>query len=181
MFYGASDAAFADDEELRQSSYGYLFKLYGMCIDWKATRQRSVTKSTTEAELVALSVAGGEMEWWDRVYKHIKFSPDVRPVIYCDNEKTVKLVTKQDDRLHTKLRHVDTHQMWLRQEVQQDRLHVVWCPTADMPADGLTKTLVRQKHHKFVEQLGLESVEHYVVGRSQDAEIPDPAGLTGWY
>jgi hypothetical protein len=37
-FYGASDAAFADDSKSRHSSYGYLFKLYGMCVDWKATR-----------------------------------------------------------------------------------------------------------------------------------------------
>jgi hypothetical protein len=65
IFYRASDAAFADDEATRQSLYGYLFKLYGMCIDWKATRQRCVTKSTTEVELVALSAAGGEMEWWN--------------------------------------------------------------------------------------------------------------------
>ena len=62
LLYGASDAAFADDAENRRSSHEYLFKLYGMPIDWKATRQRSVTKSTTEAELIALSAAGGEME-----------------------------------------------------------------------------------------------------------------------
>jgi hypothetical protein len=68
LFYGALDAAFADDVETRQSSYGYLFKLYGMPVDWKATRQRSVTKSTTEAELIALSATGGEMEWWIRIF-----------------------------------------------------------------------------------------------------------------
>ena len=180
-FYGASDAAFADDEDTRQSSYGYLFKMYGMCVDWKATRQRSVAKSTTEAELLALSVAGGEMEWWNRLFNHIKLDLDVKPVIYCDNQQTVGIVTRQEDKLRTKLRHVDTHQMWLRQEVQQQRMHVAWCPTADMPADGLTKTLVRQKHSRFVEQLGLESVERYITERSKGSNTPDLAELTGWY
>jgi hypothetical protein len=33
IFYGASNAAFADNEAIRQSSYRYLFKLYSMCID----------------------------------------------------------------------------------------------------------------------------------------------------
>ena len=33
LFYGASDAAFADDVENRRSSHRYLFKLYGMPID----------------------------------------------------------------------------------------------------------------------------------------------------
>ncbi|KAF7573884.1 hypothetical protein PtrM4_055070 [Pyrenophora tritici-repentis] len=149
LFYGASDAAFADDVESRQSSHGYLFKLYRMPIDWKATRQRSVTKSTTEAELIALSATGGEMEWWTRVFQHIKFDPEIQPTIYCDNEQTVGIVKKEDERLHTKLRHVDTHEMWVRQEVQEGRLCVEWCPTAEMPADGLTKSLVRQKHAEF--------------------------------
>ena len=155
--------------------------MYGMCVDWKATRQRSVAKSTTEAELLALSVAGGEMEWWNRLFNHIKLDLDVKPVIYCDNQQTVGIVTRQEDKLRTKLRHVDTHQMWLRQEVQQQRMHVAWCPTVDMPADGLTKTLVRQKHRRFVKQLGLESVERYITERSKGSNTPDLAELTGWY
>ncbi|KAI1526968.1 rve domain containing protein, partial [Pyrenophora tritici-repentis] len=71
LFYGASDAAFADDLPTRRSSQGYLFMLYGMPIDWKATLQRSVTKSTTEAELLALSTAASELQAWNRLFKHI--------------------------------------------------------------------------------------------------------------
>ena len=109
-----------------------------------------MTKSTTKAELLALSAAGSEMEWWNQVFHHIQFNPEIPPTIYCDNEQTVGIVKKLDERHHTKLRHVDTHQMWLRQEVQEGRLLVEWCPTARMPADGLTKTLVRQKHREFI-------------------------------
>jgi hypothetical protein len=61
VFFGASDASFADDPLTRASSDGYLFKLFGMPIDWKATKQRSVTKSTTEAKLYALSRAALEL------------------------------------------------------------------------------------------------------------------------
>ncbi|KAI1674084.1 Pol protein [Pyrenophora tritici-repentis] len=71
LFYGALDAAFADEPETRRSSQGYLFKLYGLPIDWKATVQRSVTKSTTEAELLSLSLAGSEIEWWQRFFQAI--------------------------------------------------------------------------------------------------------------
>jgi hypothetical protein len=59
------------------------------------------------------------MEWWTRVFKHVKFDPEIQPIIYCDNEQTVGIVKKEDERLNTKLRHVDTHQMWVRQEVQR--------------------------------------------------------------
>jgi hypothetical protein len=105
---------FADDVESHRSFHRYLFKLYGMPINWKATQQRSVTKSTTEAELIALSATGGEIEWWTRIFKYIKFDPEIQPMIYYDNEQTVKIVKKEDKRRHTKLRHVDTHQIWVR-------------------------------------------------------------------
>ena len=48
-----------------------------------------------------------------------------------------------------------------------------------MPADGLTKTLVRQKHSRFVKQLGLESVERYITERLKGSNTPDLAELTG--
>jgi hypothetical protein len=77
IFFGASDAAYADEPDTRRSSEGYLFKLYGLPVDWKAAVQKTVTKSTTEAELLALSRAGGEMEWWNRLFREIQFNPDV--------------------------------------------------------------------------------------------------------
>jgi hypothetical protein len=64
IFFGASDASFADDVETRRSSQGYVFQLFGMTVDWKSTLQCTVTKSTNEAELLALSFAGSEMEEW---------------------------------------------------------------------------------------------------------------------
>jgi len=60
-FYAASDASFADDKTTRKSLQGYIFYLFGGPIDWKATLQRCVTKSTTEAELVAASSASIEL------------------------------------------------------------------------------------------------------------------------
>ncbi|KAF7568935.1 hypothetical protein PtrM4_113500 [Pyrenophora tritici-repentis] len=40
IFYGASDAAYADEPDTRRSSEGYLFKLYGLSVDWKAAIQK---------------------------------------------------------------------------------------------------------------------------------------------
>jgi hypothetical protein len=62
-FFGATDASYADHKATRKSSQGYIFFLFGGPVDWKATLQRCVTKSTTEAELVAASSAGTELLW----------------------------------------------------------------------------------------------------------------------
>ncbi|KAI1685790.1 Pol protein [Pyrenophora tritici-repentis] len=168
IFYGASDAAYADEPDTRRSSEGYLFKLYGLSVDWKAAIQKTVTKSTTEAELLALSRAGGEMEWWNRLFREIRFNPDIVSKIWCDNQQTVGIVTKAEEKLQTKLKHVDIHQLWLRQEVEAGRIHVDWKPTAYMPADGLTKVLPRQKHAQFIKQLGLEDVSDRLITTIKD-------------
>lgn len=114
-----------------------------------------MTTSTTEAELLALTEAGKTVQWWMRLFQEIGFDPEHPITIRCDNQQTVDLLRKEDPQLRTKLRHVDIHRHWLRQEVQEGRISVEWVPTAEMAADGLTKLLPRQKHQKFVEMLGL--------------------------
>ena len=46
-----------------------------------------------------------------------------------------------------------------------------------MLADGLTKILVRQKHAKFVRQLGLRDVKDYIP-TVEGLDGPDSASLT---
>jgi len=152
-FFGATDASYADHKATRKSSQGYIFFLFGGPIDWKATLQRCVTKSTTEAELVAASSAGTELLWWWRLFKDIEFDPDNKQILYCDNQQTIRLVTAASPRLKTSLRHVDIHHHWLRQEAQSNNVNLTYMPTSIQPADGLTKLLPRQRHENWVKLL----------------------------
>jgi hypothetical protein len=54
-------------------------------IDWKSTVQRTVTKSTTELELLSLSLAASQMEEWMRFFASINLTLDCTPTIWCDN------------------------------------------------------------------------------------------------
>ncbi|KGO52525.1 hypothetical protein PEX2_081360 [Penicillium expansum] len=157
----ASDASFGDNRD-RKSSEGYLCKLYGGPIDWKATKQKTVTTSTTEAELLALAEAGKTVQWWRRVLESLGFKPDHPLSIMCDNQQTVDLLTKEGAAMHTKLRHVDINRCWMKQEVSEGRVHVNWIPTADMPADGLTKSLPKQKQHLFRVLLGMRDISERI-------------------
>ena len=157
----ASDASYGDNQD-RKSSEGFLIQLFGGPVDWKATKQKTVTLSTTEAEFLALTEAGKAVYWWKRLFEAVKFNPEQEIEIQCDNEQTVGLLTKDEPQLRTKLRHVDISRHWLRQEVQEGNLHVRWVPTAEMGADGLTKLLPTQKHQNFVRQLGMEDINHLI-------------------
>ncbi|EED22689.1 conserved hypothetical protein [Talaromyces stipitatus ATCC 10500] len=84
-FVCASDASFGDNPD-RTSSEGYLVQLYGGPIDWRATKQRLVTTSTTEAELRAATEAAKRLQVWKRVFRSIGFKPDRELSIQCDNK-----------------------------------------------------------------------------------------------
>jgi len=67
-------------------------------------------------------------------------------------------MTKDAPKLVTKLKHIDVHSHWLRQEVDAGNINIEWTSTSDMPADGLTKALPRQKHEAFVSQLNIVDI-----------------------
>jgi hypothetical protein len=95
-FLCASDAAFADNVD-RKSTEGFLFKLFGGPIDWRASKQKTVTTSTTEAELLALSHTTKEYYWWKRLFEDIglDLEDEGSTPILCDNQQTVGLLQKR--------------------------------------------------------------------------------------
>jgi hypothetical protein len=143
----ASDASFADNSQDRKSSQAFAMKLFGGTIAWRANKQDTVTTSTTEAELLALTQAAKETLFVSRLLKELTVTlKESRIVIECDNEQTIGLVTKETAFLRTKLKHVDIANHWLRQEVQNQRIAIKYTPSAEMIADGLTKALTVEKH-----------------------------------
>ncbi|KAJ5675305.1 uncharacterized protein N7477_005239, partial [Penicillium maclennaniae] len=116
-FVCASDASYADNIG-RKSSEGYIAYLFNGPIDWIARKQKTVTTSTTEAELLAISSAS----------KHERLS------VLCDNKQTVDLLTKVNSLFRTKLRHIDIHHYWLRQEIVAGNIDIAWIETNSMPA-----------------------------------------------
>src|SRR6266699_2179297 len=57
IFARASNTAFGNNSVSRKSTEGYLFTLYRGLIDWRLIKQKLVTKSSTEVELLALLYA----------------------------------------------------------------------------------------------------------------------------
>ena len=158
VFRVSSDAAFADDPQYRWSSEGREFSLFGGLIDWSANKQRTTTKSSTEAELLAISHLIDSLYWWQRLFNHIQLDLDEDYVVNCDNIQTIRLMLMDSPKLVTKLKHMDIHSHWVRQEVARGRFKLEWVSTNDMPADGFTKSLPRQQHEKFIKMLNLVDI-----------------------
>ncbi|CCE32980.1 uncharacterized protein CPUR_06903 [Claviceps purpurea 20.1] len=168
----------------RKSSQGYAIKLFNGLIAWRASKQDTVTvtkchkvitTSTTEAELPALSQVAKEAMFTVRLLKELKIQlPSDTITIDCDNTQTIGLVTKEIAKLQTKLRPVDIHNHWLRQEVSRGNISVEYVESAEMIADGFTKVLPVNKWPKFIQQVGLvEITKHEVKNDARLEEIQD--------
>ena len=81
-----TDASFADDSTDCKSSQGYMITLYGTPIAWRASKQPTVTTSSTEAELIAFIEASKEAIATIRLFAGIRFHLYEGIVIWCDNQ-----------------------------------------------------------------------------------------------
>ena len=165
----ASDASFADNTLDRKSSQAYTMKLFGGLIGWRANKQDTVTISTTEAKLLALAQAAKESLFVSRLLDELTVRLEDQGIrIQCDNTQTIRLVNAEVALLQTKLRHVDIHNHWLRQEASSGRIQVEYTPLSDMVADGLTKALQKGAWSRFLLQLGLVDVIRHLDERKQE-------------
>jgi hypothetical protein len=136
--------------------------LFGGPIQWKASKQATVSTSTTEAELLVLELTAKETLALKRLFRDIHLDLGEPWNIFCDNQQTIRLVVCEPERLSTKLRHVDIQQMWLKQEFQRGSFQVTYLETAKMPADGLTKVLSRAQFEQFRAHLNLRDVQEAI-------------------
>jgi hypothetical protein len=115
-------------------------------ISTSSSKQKIVTKSSTEAELVA------ESDFASPVLAHQAFleaqgEPHGPAIIFQDNQSTMALlangISKSD-----RTRHIDIRYFWTKERVDNGDLIITYLPTDEMVADILTKPL---QGVKFVE------------------------------
>ena len=112
----------------RKSSQGCIMKLFGEVIAWRANKQDTVTTSSTEAELLAISQTAKEAIYLSRLMKALTLFLQEVLIIECNNKQTIQLLVDKSTKLQTKLRHVDIHSHWLRQKVQRQSIKSTGCP-----------------------------------------------------
>ena len=79
--------------------------------------------------------------------------------IYYDNQQILRLLQIDAPKLITKLKHIDIHSHWLRQEVQKGIILLKYKESSLIMADRFTKELPKQKHKTFIHQLHLISIK----------------------
>jgi len=147
---GYSDADWASSTDDRRSTTGYCFSLNkaGPVISWKSRKQPTVALSSCEAEYIALAATVQEGLFLTQLLKDISVGCEYEPVlIFEDNQGTIAL--SKNPVSHQRSKHIDIRYHFIRTELNNGKIAIKYCPTADMVADVMTKPATKFKLEKF--------------------------------
>ena len=151
--YADADGSMTED---RRAITGYAFLIDGGAVSWSSKKQEIVSLSTTESEYVAATHGMKEALWLRNLLAEV-FEPLAdATTLFSDNQSAIALT--RDHQFHARTKHIDVRYHFIRWVVENGTLRLVYCPTADMVADALTKALPSPKVKHFAECLGLRAV-----------------------
>ncbi|XP_066365269.1 uncharacterized protein [Miscanthus floridulus] len=141
---GYSDSNWISDADAIKATSGYVFTLAGAAVTWRSCKQTILTRSTMEAELVALDTATVEAEWLRELLMDLPLVEKPVPAIlmYCDNQTILIKVTSTKDNSKSS-RHVKRRLKSVRKLKNSGVIAVNYIRSEKNLADPFTKGLAR--------------------------------------
>lgn len=153
LFTSYADADHGGSKDSGKSTGGYLIKCGTGAVSWRSKLQPIVALSTTEAEYVAAVEAGKEMIWMRNLLGELGYKFTAPSILCMDNQSAISVAKNPEH--HGRMKHLDLRWYWLRDVVEDGLITPQFIPTAEMPADLLTKPLPRVKVETCREMMGL--------------------------
>lgn len=114
-------------------------------ISWKDRKQRTVGSSTCEAELFTVSEIVKDVLWLQNVFLELKCTDYIsKPInIFCDNQTAIQWM--KNAKSSTKTCHVNLKFLFVRDEIKNETITVLYVSMNEMIADCLTKPVSKDK------------------------------------
>uniref|UniRef100_A0A251SEE8 Putative reverse transcriptase, RNA-dependent DNA polymerase n=1 Tax=Helianthus annuus TaxID=4232 RepID=A0A251SEE8_HELAN len=136
---GFSNSDYAGNVDDSKSTSGYIFHLGSGPISWQSKKQKVVALSSTEAEYMALTLAGCQAIWLKGILDELQGKDNYPIPIYCDNKSTICLA--KDSVYHGKSKHIRVKYHFIRDLIRREDVTILFCATKDQLADIMTKAL----------------------------------------
>ena len=142
------DASFNIHEDTSGHT-GIVGRLFGNTIFVKSMKQRIVTKSSTESELVGLDEATTYVPWLQGLLGELKVEYNKPIVLFQDNKSTIQMASEGRGTFK-RSKHIRNRYFWVKQFVVNGDIKLVYVPSGSMLADVFTKSLTGSKFYDVV-------------------------------
>jgi hypothetical protein len=144
------DASFGSHDDGR-SRTGIVAIMAGAAIATWSSKQKMVTKSSTEAEIVALSDSLTHVLWMRAFINDLGYTLEPT-VIYQDN-KSVLSIMRSGRRSHQRTKHLNVRYFFVIEKQSNGEVTLLYCPTDLMYADLFTKPIAGAKFKNLSDKL----------------------------
>ena len=151
--YADTDGSMMED---RCAITGYAFLIDGGAVSWSSKKQEIISLSTTESEYIVAMHGMKEALWLQNLLAEVFELLADAVTLFLDNQSVIALTC--DHQYHACTKHIDMRYHFICWVVENGTVCLVYCPTADMIVDVLTKALPLPKVKHFAECLGLHAV-----------------------
>ena len=110
-------------------------------------KQKLVTRSSTEAELVAVDDCMSQVLWTKYFLEEQGYPVDIT-VILQDNSSAIKLEKNGQKSMGQRSRHINIRYFFITDQISKGNVKVEYCPTDDMEGDYMTKPCQGSKFEK---------------------------------
>ena len=141
------DAAFAVHPDMK-SHTGATMTLGKGAIQSMSRKQRLNTRSSTEAELVAVDDGMGHVTWTKNFLEAQGYKIK-NNIVRQDNESAMKLENNGAKSAGQRSRHIHIRYFFITDQIEKGNVEVRYCPTDELEAAYMTKPLQGTKFHKF--------------------------------
>lgn len=152
---GYSDADYAGDTHSRKSVSGMLVKVYGSPVIWLSRKQKSISRSTQEAEYMAASHTTQQLLYVKHVMKQLGEKINRIP-LYIDNTSTISAIV--NGAITERTKHIDIAYKIARDMHAEGVIEARYLNSGRMPADLLTKGLTKDRMMDLMEKIGMVEV-----------------------
>ena len=125
-------------------------------ISWYSKKQATTALSSTEAEIHALVEGIKESTWLRQLLDELNFDMSDPITLHEDNQSAIAIAI--DPVHHSRVKHIEVKTYYIRENLGNQNVKLVYCPTDLMIADILTKALPAPQFKRLRDRMGLTSL-----------------------